>query len=328
MKICLVGPGIMPIPPTGWGAVESLMWDYNIILKELGHDVDIVNIPNTEMIINEVNSKNYDFVHIHYDVFYHIIPRLKCKKIAISSHYPYVDQFHKHENDGYQRIFSYLSNNKDFYLFCISKKDMKAFLENGADSKKTFLLENGANGNHFRFDSNCLLKDKSIYLGKIEERKRQYLFQSIPNIDFVGKFGNTNFDIKNTNYLGEVTPREKLFDMLTNYANLVLLSTGENGSPLVIKEALCAGLGVVVSEFAASELDKDKPFITIIPEDRINDIDFIEKQIIKNREISVNMRDDIRKYFQDNFSWNDLVLRYIDNIKNIVNNEDSHNWTR
>ena len=36
MKICLVGPGIMPIPPTGWGAVESLMWDYNIILKEQG----------------------------------------------------------------------------------------------------------------------------------------------------------------------------------------------------------------------------------------------------------------------------------------------------
>ena len=23
MKIALVGPGIMPIPPTGWGAVEK-----------------------------------------------------------------------------------------------------------------------------------------------------------------------------------------------------------------------------------------------------------------------------------------------------------------
>ena len=24
MKIAIVGPGIMPIPPTGWGAVEIL----------------------------------------------------------------------------------------------------------------------------------------------------------------------------------------------------------------------------------------------------------------------------------------------------------------
>ena len=28
MKIALVGPGIMEIPPKGWGAVESLIWDY------------------------------------------------------------------------------------------------------------------------------------------------------------------------------------------------------------------------------------------------------------------------------------------------------------
>ena len=91
---------------------------------------------------------------------------------------------------------------------------MKAFIENGADPDKTFLLENGANSEHFRFNPECKLKGKSIYLGKIEERKRQYLFQSIPNIEFVGKFGSTIFDVTNSNYLGEVTPREKLFDML------------------------------------------------------------------------------------------------------------------
>ena len=105
MKICLVGPGIMTIPPEGWGAVESLIWDYNLILKNIGHDVDIINNPDTNSIINEVNSKDYDFVHIHYDVFYHIIPHLNCKNIAISSHYPYVDQLHKHGYDGYQNIF-------------------------------------------------------------------------------------------------------------------------------------------------------------------------------------------------------------------------------
>ena len=32
MKIVLIGPGIMPIPPTGWGAVEILVWDTKLSL--------------------------------------------------------------------------------------------------------------------------------------------------------------------------------------------------------------------------------------------------------------------------------------------------------
>ena len=43
MKISIVGPGIMPIPPTGWGAVEILIWDQKLALEKLGHQVDIVN---------------------------------------------------------------------------------------------------------------------------------------------------------------------------------------------------------------------------------------------------------------------------------------------
>ena len=43
MKITLVGPGIMPIPPTGWGAVEILVWDTKNALEDLGHEVQILN---------------------------------------------------------------------------------------------------------------------------------------------------------------------------------------------------------------------------------------------------------------------------------------------
>ena len=43
MKISIVGPGIMPIPPTGWGAVEILIWDQKLALEKLGHEVDIIN---------------------------------------------------------------------------------------------------------------------------------------------------------------------------------------------------------------------------------------------------------------------------------------------
>ena len=43
MKVAIVGPGIMPIPPTGWGAVEILIWDQKLALEKLGHEVLVVN---------------------------------------------------------------------------------------------------------------------------------------------------------------------------------------------------------------------------------------------------------------------------------------------
>ena len=43
MKISIIGPATQ-IPPVGWGAVESLIWDYSVNLKKEGHDVDIINI--------------------------------------------------------------------------------------------------------------------------------------------------------------------------------------------------------------------------------------------------------------------------------------------
>ena len=56
MKIVLIGPGIMPIPPTGWGAVEILVWDTKIALEKLGHEVLIINTKNGRQIIDEINT--------------------------------------------------------------------------------------------------------------------------------------------------------------------------------------------------------------------------------------------------------------------------------
>ena len=83
--------------------------------------------------------------------------------------------------------------------------------------------------------------------------------------------------------------------MLTNYGNLVLLSDGEAHS-LVLMEALAAGLGIVISEFATANLDLDKEFIDVIPENKINDIEYIENIIIKNREYSTSHREEVLEY--------------------------------
>ena len=94
MKICLVGPGIIPIPPTGWGAVESIIWECANELSDLDHDGIILNTPDKNEIVSTIKEEQFDFIHIHYDVFCDMIPEIKKvspnSTIALSSHYPYI----------------------------------------------------------------------------------------------------------------------------------------------------------------------------------------------------------------------------------------------
>ena len=323
MKICLVGPGIMSIPPPGWGAVEILIWDYYQELKKLGHEVVIVNKmrkrsgdsgnPNCSYIremIKEINQGDYDFVHLHYDCHYHIMDKLTCPKVGITSHYPYIDQINRHRSDGFSRIFKFLVENKKYYNFVLADKDINTFIKSGANRNRIFKLKNGVKSDDFKFLENPSKGERSIYLGKITERKKQHLYQGIESLDFVGPCDFSGFN-KRTNYLGSWS-REDVNTKLTEYGNLVLLSGGE-ADPLVVKEALCSGLGVVVSEKSAENLDS-KEFITIIPDNKLGDLKYIEGKIIENREKSLEMRREIRDYGISKFDISVECKNYINNI--------------
>lgn len=57
MKIRHVTPGILPIPPKGWGAIEKLIWELHCNFLKKGHDSKIVYL-------DEVQGDE-DVVHIH-----------------------------------------------------------------------------------------------------------------------------------------------------------------------------------------------------------------------------------------------------------------------
>jgi len=314
MKIALIGPGIMSIPPLGWGAVEILIWDYYNELYKLGHDVTIINTKNMLEIVNTINNGKFDFVHLHYDVFYGILHHLKCPKIAITSHYPYIDQQNKHWKDGYERVFSFLTNQDQFYNFVLADKDVNAFLLYGANPSYIRKIKNGINSNLFKFSQFPKL-DKTIYLGKITPRKKQSKFQNIEGIDFVGNNADPNFKTRMSNYLGEWS-RTKIHEHLTDYANLLLISEGE-ADPLVVKEALIAGLGIVVNKSSAENLDKTLDFITIIEDNKIDDLEYIKQKIYENKNISISKRVIIREYGISQFDISIEVKKYMEIVNNL-----------
>lgn len=319
MRIALIGPGIMPIPPKGWGAVEILIWDYYQELTHQGHKVTIINIQNRQEIIRQINENPFDFVHIHYDVFYDIIPHLKCPLIAITSHYPYIDDIEKHDKDGYTPIYRFLTQSEySFINMPISQRDYQQFKKDTSVKERIIIpIESGASHHVFKFDEQPRYLNRSICLGKIEPRKRQTQLQSISTIDFVGTIADNQFQVDKKQYLGEWS-KEYLYEHLTDYSNLVLLSQNENGYPLVVKEAFMAGLGVVLSKNAVDCIEHiDVPFITIIPEEKIleKDMIYIESKIEENRRISNTMRNDIRAYGIKHFSYEKIVKHYIKEIQ-------------
>ena len=115
------------------------------------------------------------------------------------------------------------------------------------------VIPNGVRDDLFKFEEICEYPNRSMYLAKVEPRKRQYLFQSVDGLYFAGNNIESRFNTQNPNYLGEWS-KEKLYNNLTKYANLVLLSDGE-AHPLVCLEAMSAGLGLVLSEWATANLD-------------------------------------------------------------------------
>jgi glycosyltransferase involved in cell wall biosynthesis len=310
MKIVLVGPGIMPIPPTGWGAVELLIWDYFNQLTKMGHDVRIVNTANKSEIIKLVNEIKYDVVHLHYDEHWDVIPHLTTPLKIITSHYPYITDKSKWGGDGYDKImngFKQISLDPTTYIYCLNKSCVNMFETFGISCDKLRVIPNGICSENVRFDSDVKYNGKVLCVAKIEPRKRQYLTYDLDNIYYVGKG-----DLNHENFLGEWS-REKILNELTNYDGFILLSQEENDS-LALKEALVAGLPCIVSEGTVKNIVLEPnlmKYVLVIPENQLNTKEEIRELINNHIEVCRPFREEIRNLSIKYFSFEGVVKTYI-----------------
>ena len=57
MKICHVDPACgLNIPPKDWGAIEKIIWEFEINQTKLGHD-------STHKMAGDIIPKEFDIVH-------------------------------------------------------------------------------------------------------------------------------------------------------------------------------------------------------------------------------------------------------------------------
>jgi hypothetical protein len=306
MKICIIAPGAIPIPVDGWGALETVAWNQANQLEKLGYEVFIVNEPSQEKTLDQIQQINPDIVHLHYGRHYEIMPHIQCRKIVTNHDGSFLASLKFH--DGIVRKYLY-----DCEFFILTTWERDFLLNIGISPQKIKIVPNGVDFSKFHFKNEPAFPNHSICLGKIDHRKNQSFIQSLNcNVNFVGQNTISEFNSSDPLYLGSWN-REQVYQNLTDYTNLVLISQLEL-QPLVCLEALSAGLGLVISEAASQNLDCSLPFITVISQDLINHAEIVSSAISNNRDNCLHIgREKIREYALS-FDWKNVIKLYTQNI--------------
>lgn len=312
MNIALVAQGYVPRPPLS-NSIHTLMHEYKICLEKFEHSVDIINDRNLDKVIDYLNCMQYDFVHLH---AYNFVERFNAKlqgKYCFTCHYGYLLKEEKWDKN-FRRIFNSYAEAPGIIALSSSAKK---FFGNKGYSGFMQVLPNGIDTSKIKFSE--VGNDKAVCLGWIQPRKQQRLLANMIDgelpLDFIGPLDDPDFtEGSTTKYLGIWSPKQ-VYTNLTNYSCLVLISDGEV-APLVVIEALAAGLCLVISESASANLHA-KDFITILPDNILSDSKnkkIVAEAILKMIDINKYHRKEIVRYAKENFDLNYLTKNYIEII--------------
>jgi autotransporter strand-loop-strand O-heptosyltransferase len=136
MRIAQITPGNIPIPTSGWGAVEKIIWEYTKVLRNLGHEVEI-------LYTDDVRAGEWDVVHVH---MANLALILKSRGI------PYIFSHHDHhayhfgvDSDVYKQNLEAIEGSQ------LSFVHAKYLVEFFGSPKKLRYLGHGANIGDYDF---------------------------------------------------------------------------------------------------------------------------------------------------------------------------------
>jgi glycosyltransferase involved in cell wall biosynthesis len=324
MKMAFVAGGYIPIPPVS-SSILNLIHEYKYHSEKKGHQVDVFNNSDVQQVVAAINSGSYDFVHLHAGGFVKEFNQSLHQRFCFTSHAGHLFQLNQWDNVFKQEFQEYLNAPG---IISLSPASKKLFVDagyggylatqiNGIDTTKVHRQMQG-NG-------------KAICLGWIQPRKQQRLLAKTLDgkvaIDFVGPLDDPDFvEGVTTKYLG-VWGLGDVYRRLTEYSCLVLISSGEI-APLVVLEAMAAGLSIVVSESASANLHPQK-FIKVLPDHILTDPTPTHQQIVCEsiaQLIAANQssRLEIVAYAKENFDFSHTIKNYDRIVAEFVNTTRSH----
>lgn len=312
MRICQVTPGLISIPPNGWGAIEKIIWEYKLNLESQGHVCDI-------KYLDDVRKEDYDIVHIH------------VANLALLAHergIPYVFTMHDHHTEVYGKESQLYSQNRDAMVKSIVSFVPAKHLVSYFDCDKVHYLSHGVNTEYFTPSTPPILTkllcvgnnglagdvnfDRKGFVFSIEAARQLNLPITVAGPTKNNKsFFENNVDFKPYDKLTVVydLTEQQLADLYKQYTVFVHPSSVEAGHPnLTLLEAMSSGLPV------ACTYDSDPLPGTLKIERNVKSVVEGVKQILNNyQEYRRNALDTASKN-----TWGSVVKTLVDQYYSLI----------
>lgn len=252
MRICQVTPGLMSIPPNGWGAIEKIIWEYKLSLERMGHVCDI-------KYLDDVKVEDYDVVHIH------------VANLALLAHQrniPYVFTMHDHHTEVYGNTSALYNQNREAMQKSLVSFVPADHLVPYFNTRRVKYLRHGVNSSFFKQNQNISDKqhkllcvgrnglaqdmsfDRKGFVYAIEAARKHNLELTIAGPSANKEFFEKNRDYKPYDKLTFIYDlnEEQLVDVYQKHTIFLHPSSVEAGHPnLTLLEAMSCGLPVVAT---------------------------------------------------------------------------------
>jgi len=328
IRVCQINPGILPIPPNGWGAVEKIIWEYKQEIEKQGHVCDI-------KYLNEVQKGDYDIVHVHMG---NLALELANRGI------PYIFSLHDHHVVHFGKDSNVFKHNLEaIKKSVISFTHAEYLVDYFDDTDKLFYLSHGVNNQYFQPSEKyrkeikllCLANngiggnsthDRKGFRFAIEAAQKLNLPITVAGPDNNMNFFNANPDLmeySKLTILNDNPNEESVRNLYQTHTIFLHPSNLEAGHPnLTLLESMACGLPVVGTYSGSLELDG--MFVTQ------RDSNLIAKGI---QTIILDYRNFVDKSLKtaEKFSWGNIVnkmLQIYDSVTLINKEYDSQETKR
>jgi autotransporter strand-loop-strand O-heptosyltransferase len=248
MKITHITPGLIPIPPNGWGAVEKIIWEYHQNLISLGHASEI-------KFLNDVFPGHQDIVHVHVANL-----ALECHERGI----PYIFTMHDHHAFLYGPDSHAAKENKEALKNSLLGIVPAKYLIDYFDLPNVVYLSHGVNTGYFRPKPErenrvesilCVANNGYIHDQSVDRKGFGYAIEAAKKLNLPiticgpennrSFFESRSFDYERLTIKYNLTESE-LLNEYNSHSIFVHASELEAGHPnLTVLEAMSSGLPVL-----------------------------------------------------------------------------------
>ena len=313
----VVGPGLLTIPPPGWGAVET-------IIDEMSTELAVTR---PTMVLNSDSVRlwwrafrvRHDAIHVHYDMRIGRVSKWRrlsnrTTPIVAWSHYAYLG-LPEVPAPHFDRIWRHIERHLGEHDVFVALNPSIAEMASSRLRARVIMLPNGSD-----FDPIVETKPTRgvLVLGKVDPRKRQYELSDLvlhdTDLTCVGPIADGRVrdliardptSARSRIFVGEWT-RSRLAEEMPRRRVLLLPSDAE-ADALVLYEAQLAGLSIVCSRPALGAQDDSLPWIHTF--DLETSLEGVNELCQRAMEENAIHRTAIMEYARENFGWTDRIER-------------------